>query len=126
MERKTNAIDKLQNIHAELAETLVEQENYDIEKNALEPLQTTLHEMLAKVKTLWQGVARSRLSPDSQALLTLLTNEEMRRASRLDAVICREFAAGDIRKGRQQLPTHLLVLNQAVEQLDRISGSRKA
>jgi hypothetical protein len=126
LDRRTEAIDKLQNIHAELATLLVELENYDIEKNTLGILRNTLHEMLATVRTLWQGIERSWLSPDNQAFLALLIDEQMRRASRLNADISKDFEAGRIRTDQEGLSTYLLALNTAMEQLDLMLGSRRA
>jgi hypothetical protein len=126
LDRRTEAIDKLQNIHAELATLLVELENYDIEKNTLGILRNTLHEMLATVRTLWQGIELSWLSPDNQAFLALLIDEQMRRASRLNADISKDFEAGRIRTDQEGLSTYLLALNTAMEQLDLMLGSRRA
>lgn len=125
MDRKAKAIDKLQNIHAELAGLLVELENYDIEQDGLGILRKTLREMLATVRTLWQGIEQSQLSPDNRSLLGLLIGEQMRRASHLNADICRDFEAGRIRTDHEGLSTYLRVLNQVIEQLDLVLGSRK-
>ena len=126
MDRRTKAIDKLQNIHAELAELLVELENYDIAQNALGVLRGILHEMLVTVRTLWQGIEQSRLSPGNQTFLALLIDEQMRRASRLNAEIGKGLEAGRIKTDQEALSEYLRVLNQVMEQIDLIFGSRKA
>ena len=126
MDRRTKAIDKLQNIPAELAELLVELENYDIAQNALGVLRGILHEMLVTVRTLWQGIEQSRLSPGNQTFLALLIDEQMRRASRLNAEIGKGLEAGRIKTDQEALSEYLRVLNQVMEQIDLIFGSRKA
>jgi hypothetical protein len=126
LDPRTKAIDQLQNIHAELAELLVELESYGIEKNALGILRNTLHEMLATVRTLWQGIERSQLTPDNRAFLALLIEEQMQRASRLNADISKDFEAGRIRTDQEGLSAYLLVLNQIMKQFDLTFHSRKA
>ncbi|HXY25532.1 MAG TPA: hypothetical protein VEI73_12825 [Candidatus Acidoferrum sp.] len=126
MDRKTKVRDKLQNIHAALSELLVELEHYDLEQNALGVLRNILREMLATVRTLGQGIDRSSLAPGNQAFLALLIDEQMRRASQLNTEIGKDFEAGKIKTDQEGLSGYLLALNQVIEQLDVILGSRGA
>ncbi len=76
--------------------------------------------------TLQQGLDWFRLSRDGQGLLTLLIDERMRRASQLNTDIGQDFEAGRIRTDDTALSAYLLVLNQVMEQLDLMFGSRQA
>ena len=126
LDRRTKAIEQLQNIHAELAALLNELENYDLEVNAVSILRATLREMLTTARTLWEGIERSRLSPDNQTFLAMLIDERMRRASQLNAEISQDLEAGRIRTDQEALSTYLRGVNRATELVDRIFGSLKA
>jgi len=50
----------------------------------------------------------------------------MRRASQLNTEIGKDFEAGKIKTDQEGLSGYLLALNQVIEQLDVILGSRGA
>ena len=122
----TKAIERLQRVCSELVELLVELKESDIEANALGFIRDTVSQMRITAMTLQQGFAWLRLAQDKHGLLGLLIDERMRRASQLNTEIAKDFAAGRIRSDQEGLSAYLLVLNQVMEQLDLVLGSRRA
>ena len=125
MEGRIKAIDRLQGIEAELAALSVVLKNCGIETDALGIIREAIVQMLATTRTLWQGIDPSRSSPD-KPLVTLLIDEQMRRASELIENIGKNLGADRIRTDQEALSMYLQVLNQATEQVDRIFGGLKA
>jgi hypothetical protein len=126
LDARTKAIGGLQRVCSEFAELLVELKESDIEVNALRIFRDTLDDMRKTASTLQQGLERSRLSPDNQGLLALLIEARLRTASQLNTDIGNDFESGQIRTDQDGLSVYLLVLNQVMEQLDLMFGSRKA
>lgn len=126
MDGKGKAINQLQQIDAELAALLVDLADYGIEPSALGALRSTLHEMRATIRALWQGIEHSQLSPDDQSFLRLLIGERLRLASQFNVDLGKDFAAGRIRTDQLGLSTYLRVLNQTMDELDVLLGSRQA
>lgn len=126
LDGRTKAIDRLQKVCSELDELRVELKESDIEAHALGVLRDTLDQMRAAAWAFQKCFEQSRLSPDKQDLLVLLTNVRMRLASQLNTDLNRDFAAGRIRTDQDGLSVYLLVLNQVMEQLDLMFGGRKA
>ena len=122
----TKAIERLQRVCSELVELLVELKESDIEANALGFIRDTVNQMRITAMTLQQGFEWLRLAQDKHGLLGLLIDERMRRASQLNTQISKDFAAGRIRSDQEGLSAYLLVLNQVMEQLDLVLGSRRA
>ena len=122
----TKAIERLQRVCSELVELLVELKESDIEANALGFIRDTVNQMRITAMTLQQGFEWLRLAQDKHGLLGLLIDERMRRASQLNTEIAKDFAAGRIRSDQEGLSAYLLVLNQVMEQLDLMLGSRRA
>jgi hypothetical protein len=123
--RKTEAVEKLKRIHAELAALMIELENYDIEWNAQRVLRESLDDTLGTVRTSWQRLERSSLSMDERPLFTLLIDERLRRATRVNAELSKDFATDRIRTDQQALSAFVRALNEIMEQVDRMFGSRK-
>ena len=86
----------------------------------------TVDQMRMTAMTLQQGLERLRLAQDKHGLLALLIDDRMRRASQLNTDISKAFEAGRIRTDQEGLSAYLLVLNQVMEQLDLLFGSRQA
>ena len=126
LDDKTKAIGRLQKVCSELAELHAELKESDIEANALTVIRDTIDQMRVTAMTLQQGLEWFRLSGDGQGLSTLLIDKQMRRASQLNTDIGKDFEAGRIRTDHTALSAYLLVLNQVMEQLDLMFGSRKA
>lgn len=126
MDARAKAIDRLQKVYSELAELHAELKESDIEASALRVIRDTVDQMRMTAMTLQQGLEWLRLSRDKQGLLVLLIDERMRRASQLNTDISKDFEAGRIRTDHAALSAYLLVLNQIMEQLDLLFGSRKA
>lgn len=98
---KGKAIDQLQQIATELAAFLVDLEDYGFEPSPLGALRNTLHGMHATIRTFWQGIEHSQLSPDDQSLLRLLIGEWLWHASQFNVDLGKDFAAGRIRNDQQ-------------------------
>jgi hypothetical protein len=127
LDASKHAIDRLQKICSELDGLHVELlKESDIETNALGVLRDSLDQMRTTAWTLQKGFEQSRLSPGKQDLFVLLTNVRMRLASQLNTALHRDLEAGRIRTDQDGLSVYLMVLNQVMEQLDRMFGSRKA
>jgi hypothetical protein len=75
--------------------------------------------------TLQQGLEWLRIAQDKHGLLALLIDERMRLAAQLYAEINKDFVEGRIRTDQEGLSKYLLVLNQVMEQLDLMLGSRE-
>jgi len=120
------AIGRLQKVCSELTELHAELKESDIEASVLTVIRDTVDQMRMTAMTLEQGLHWFRLSRDGQGLLTLLIDKRMRRASQLNTDIGKDFEAGRIRTDHAALSRYLLVLNQVMEQLDLMFGSRKA
>ena len=126
LDAESKAIGRLQKVCSELAELHAELKESDIEASALRVIRDTVDQMRMTAMTLQQGLDWFRLSRDKQGLLTLLIDKRMRRASQLNTDIGKDFEAGRIRTDHTALSAYLLVLNQVMEQLDLMFGSRKA
>lgn len=126
MDGKTKATNRLQRVCSELAELRAELKESDIEARGLRLIQDTVDQMRMTAMTLQQGLEWLHIAQDKHGLLALLIDERMRRASRLNTAISKDFEAGRIRTDQEGLSAYLLVLNQAMEQVDFVFGSRKA
>jgi hypothetical protein len=80
-------------------------------------------QMRQTASALIQGVERFGLSSNNQPLLTFLVQERLLRASELNASITKQFESGQIRTDQDGLSTYLRVLNQIIQELDRMLGS---
>jgi len=123
---RAKAIDRLQKVCSELAELHAELNESDIEASALRVIRDTVDQMRMTAMTLQQGLEWFRLSRDKQGLSALLIDEQMRRASQLNSDISKDVEAGRIRTDHAALSAYLLALNQVMEQLDLMFGSRQA
>lgn len=121
-----HAIDRLHKVCSELAELRAELKESDIEESALRVIRDTVDQMRITAMTLQQGLKWLGLAQDKHGLLALLIDDRMRRASQLSTDISKDFEAGRIRTDQEGLSAYLLVLNQVMEQLDLMFGSRKA
>jgi len=126
LDARTMAIDRLQKVCSELTELQAGLKESDIEAGALMVVRDTVDQMRMTAMTLQQGLEWLRLAQDKHGLLVLLIDERMRRASRLNNDISKDFEAGRIRTDQEGLSAYLLVLNQVTEQLDFMLGSRPA
>ena len=126
LDARTKAIDRLQKVCSELTELQAGLKESDIEAGALMVFRDTVDQMRMTAMTLQQGLERLRLAPDKHGLLALLIDDRMRRASQLNTDISKAFEAGRIRTDQEGLSAYLLVLNQVMEQLDLMFGSRQA
>ena len=120
------AIDRLQKVCSELTELQAGLKESDIEAGAQMVVRDTVDQMRMTAMTLQQGLEWFRLAQDKHGLLALLIDERMRRAYQLNTDISQDFEAGHIRTDQEGLSAYLLVLNQVMEQLDVMLGSRQA
>ena len=125
MDPKSRATDRLKKVCTELAELDAELRESDIEARGLSLIQDTVDQMRMTAMTLQQGLEWLRLAQDKHGLVALLIDERMRRASQLNTDISRDFGAGRIRTDQEGLSKYLLVLNQVMEQLDLLLGTRE-
>jgi hypothetical protein len=120
----TRAVDRLQRVCSELAEFHVELRESDIEPEALRVLQDTADQLRKTAWALQQGMEGQ--STNKNGLEALLADERMRLASQLNRDIAEDLEAGRIRTDQDGLSAYMRVLNQAMERVDRVFGSRAA
>ena len=125
LNRSDHTTERFQQIFSELAELQVELVQSDIEPGALTLIQDAVYRMRMIALAFVQGLERFRLSHDKQALLVLLTDERMHHASQLNAEISKDFQEGRIRTDHAALSAYFRVLNQVMEEVDSIFGSRR-
>jgi hypothetical protein len=126
LDSTTKAINRLQNVCYELAEFDVELKESDIEASALRIIRDSVDQIRMAAMTLQAGLKWFRVSRDKQSLLALLIEERMRRASQVNTDISKDFEAGRVSTDNPALSAYLLILNQVMDQLDLMFGSRKA
>ncbi len=126
LNERATPVDRLQRVCSELAELHKELTESDIEPNALGLLRDTVEQMRKTAWTLRQGIEKSRESERKQDLRALLIDERMRLAAYLNTGISADVEAGRIRTDQDGLSEYLRVLNQAVEQVDRVFAGRKS
>lgn len=83
----------------------------------------TLRELLGTLRAVRRIIERS--SANEQIFLGL-NDERMRRAAQLNADLCQDLEAGRVRTDQEALSTYVRVLNEVMEQIDVMFGSRKA
>ena len=126
MDGRHKAIDQLKKIDCDLGAIVAELREPDIEACALRVLQKTLGEMRETARTLWQGIERSPMSPDTRTFCEWLTGERMHQAARFNMEIAKEIEAGKIRTDQAALSRYARTANEAVDQLDRMFAECKA
>ena len=125
MEDGKQTIADLQVVDAGLAAFLDRLGSYGLDESEMAPIRATVREMLESSRSLCQMFDRFGLSPDIQTPPASLNDLRMRRAVQLNADITQDLEAGRIRSDQEALSSYLLALNQAIERVDRIFGSRR-
>ena len=125
MDARNQAINRIQRVCTELGELHDELEEYHIEPGALRVIGNTVEQMRMTAMTLQQGFEWLGCAQDKHGLRALLIDERMRLAAQLNTEINKDFAEGRIRTDQEGLSKYLLVLNQVMEQLDLILGTRE-
>ena len=125
LDGRHKTIDQLKRIDYDLGTIVAELREPDIEACALRVLQKTLGEMRETVRTLWQGIERSPMSPGTQSFCEWLTGERMHQAVRLNTEIAKELEAGKIRTDQAALSSYARTASEAVDQLDRMFAQLK-
>ena len=123
LDARASAIEHFHRIYSELTALHIELKESDIEIDAPRILRHTVDQMRKTASALVQGVERFGLSSNNQPLLTFLVQERLLRASELNASITKQFESGQIRTDQYGLSTYVRVLNQIIQELDRMLGS---
>jgi len=126
MSGKVEALNNLQRIDTEIAVLRSELDDYAMDRTVVDLLRDTLGEMLLAVRTLWQALEQSDPSSDQKHLTALLIDERLGRATRVNAELAKDFRADRIRTDQEALSAYLRVLNEIMEQVDQMFGSRQA
>jgi hypothetical protein len=125
LDARNQAINWIQRVCSELGELHGELKEYDIEPDAPRLIRNTVEQMRMTAMTLQQGFEWLRHAQDKHGLPALLIDERMRLAVQLNTEINKDFAEGRIRTDQEGLSKYLLVLNQVMEQLDLMLGTRE-